>query len=63
MYKELKAIDNIIECRAKLCRMILENEYPTNGVIEVIELLSKSTNMIIESVEDSIKEKENWLEE
>lgn len=62
MYKDLKAIDNIIKCRAKLCRMILENEYPTNGIIEVIELLSKSTNMIIESVEDRIKEDEKWME-
>ena len=63
MYKELKAIDNIIECRAKLCRMILENEYPTNEIIEVIEILTKLTDMVIESVEDSIKEKENWPEE
>lgn len=63
MYNELKAVDIMIECRAKLLRMILENEYPTNGIIEVIELLSKSTNMIIESVEDRIKENENWLEE
>ena len=63
MYKELKAIDNIIESRAKLCRMILENEYPTKGIIEVINLLSETTNMIIESVEDRIKEDEKWLED
>lgn len=61
MFKNLKAIDILIETRAQLCRMVIDNKFDGKEIIKLCEQLSKATNLVIENTEEQIKNEEGWL--